>query len=72
MFSIGFSFATVSYIFTNIINSEMKRGGEEYAERAITRIQKWATAIFVMSLGSVAGIIIFRVLVLLGLIQIGN
>lgn len=34
------TFGLVSYLFNRIIQSEMERGGEEYAERAITRIQK--------------------------------
>jgi hypothetical protein len=66
------SFGTVSYIFNKIIEGEMDRGGEEYGERATTRIQKWSIAILIISIGLTVGVIAFKVLEVLGIINIGK
>jgi hypothetical protein len=58
----------VAFIFNNIIQSEMDRGGEEYAERAITRVQKWTTTILILSVSSSIGAIAFKVLDVIGII----
>lgn len=50
----------------------MRRGGEEYAERAITRIQKWSIAILIMSIGLAVAVVAFKVLEVLGIIKLGN
>lgn len=50
----------------------MERGGEEYGERATTRIQKWSIAILIVSGFFIFGVIIFKFLDVLGLIQIGS
>lgn len=68
----GLSFMTVSFWFNKIIDSEMDRGGEEYGERATTRIQKWSIAILILSIGFIVGVISFKVLEVLGIIRIGN
>lgn len=68
----GLSFMIVSFWFNKIIDSEMDRGGEEYGERATTRIQKWSIAILILSIGFIVGIISFKVLEVLGIIRIGN
>ena len=47
----------------------MDRGGEEYAERAITRVQKWTTTILILSISSSIGAIAFKVLDVIGIIQ---
>lgn len=62
------SFFLVAFIFNKIIQSEMDRGGEEYGERATTRIQKWATAILIISVGFSIGAIAFKVLDVIGVI----
>lgn len=61
-------FGTVAYIFNKIIESEMDRGGEEYGERATTRIQKWSTAILIISFGLIIGIAVFKILDVVGII----
>ena len=68
----GISFGSVSYLFNKIIGKEMERGGEEYAERAITQIQKWAAIILIISISLVASVIVFKILDVFGLIQIGR
>lgn len=68
----GLSFALISYWFNKIIESEMDRGGEEYGERATTRIQKWSIAVLIISLGLTIGAIAFKVLEVLGIIKLGN
>lgn len=62
------SFGTVSFIFNKIIQSEMDRGGEEYGERATTRIQKWSIAILIISIGATLGVVVFKVLDMLNII----
>jgi hypothetical protein len=46
----------------------MDRGGEEYAERAITRIQKWTTTILILSVSSSIGVIVLKFLDVIGII----
>ena len=62
------SFASVSFIFNKIIESEMDRGGEEYGERATTRIQKWSIAVLIISIVATIGVVAFKVLQVLNII----
>jgi hypothetical protein len=64
----GLSFFAISFLFNKIIESEMDRGGEEYGERATTRIQKWSTAILFSSGFSFFGAIGFKIAQAFGLI----
>lgn len=57
----------ISVLFNRIIHKEIERGGEEYGERAVTKIQKWSTAFWITSFIFIVGIIAYQILGLFGI-----
>lgn len=70
--SFASSFFLVSTLFEKIISHEMERGGEEYGERATTRIQKWASIIMILSILVISGVVVSMILNAFGLIHFGK